>query len=335
VSTDRAEKLISLAALTISIELVLFKFLPDISTAAIQHLTSDLTDFGTFEHAYLMPNSVHHARFLGNYILYDLAKLLSQLIHSADPRLHPLRVAAGIVTPVYAIIGALPALRGRLGLNWRYFLVPYSLAVFIGLYVFYPGDMSSLACLSLACWLLLEERLLPALLWTLLAGLFRESAFHMVWLVAAWAWCASSQPLGKRLAWLGAFAIAFALEYVAVRRFFPGPISASGGIILDPRTLFDGLRSITVICSLGLAALYPLACLLRVREIPAEEWPKADWHRQFFTLNCFVFPAWIILYRMMSANISEFRVLLPAILPCIYGIAFPPRRSQSVASLSG
>src|SRR5262249_24072170 len=96
--------------------------------------------------------------------------------------------------------------------------------------------------------------------------------------------------------------------------------SASGGITLDPRTLFEGLLSLTVICSLGLAALYPLACLLRVRDMAAEELPAGDWHRQFFMLNCFVFPAWIVFYRMMSSNISEFRVLLPALLPCIYGI---------------
>lgn len=330
-STDRAEKLISLAALTISIELVLFKFLPDVSTAAIQHLTSDLTDFGAFERTYMLPNSVHHARFLGNYILYDLARFLSQFFHNSDPRLHPLRVAAGIVTPVYTIIAALPALRGRLGMDWRYFLVPYGLAVFIGLYVFYPGDMSSLACLSLACWLLLEQRLLPALLWTLITGLFRESAFHMVWLVAAWAWCVGSQPLAKRLTWLSTFAIAFVLEYVTVRHFFPGPISASGGVTLDPHTLFDGLRSITVICSLGLAALYPLACLIRLRDIPEERSHVADWRRQFFLLNCLVFPAWVVFYLMMSANMSEFRVLLPAILPCIFGIAYAPNRSHSRA----
>jgi hypothetical protein len=318
---SRAEQLISLAALTLSIELVLFKFLPDIGTAAIQHSTSALTSFAAFEQMYLTPQSVHHARFLGNYILYDLARLFSQVFHSADPRLHPLRVAAGILTPVYALIGAFPAVRNSPGVDWRYFLVPYGLATLIGLYVFYPGDMPSLACISLALWLLLEERMLPALLWTLVAGLFRESAFHMVWLVAAWAWCASSRPLGKRLAWLSAFALAFALEYVAVRRFFPGPVSASGGITLDPRTLLDGLLSITVICSLGLAILFPLACLLRVTDIPAAEWPKDDWRRRFFLLNCCVFPLWIVFYRMLSANISEFRVLLPALLPCIYGIA--------------
>src|ERR1700755_3198562 len=99
--TDLAQKLIGLAAMAFGIELVLFKFLPDIGTAVIQHEVSGLTDFVTFEQAYLIPGSVHHARFLGNYILYDIARLLSTVYHSVDPRLHPLRVAAGLLTPLY------------------------------------------------------------------------------------------------------------------------------------------------------------------------------------------------------------------------------------------
>jgi hypothetical protein len=324
-SEDRAEKLLSLAALTLSIELILFKFLPDVSTAVIQHLTSELTDFATFEKDYLTPGTVFHPRFLGNYILYDLARWLGRLFHSGDPRLHPLRVAAGILTPLYACLGTWFALRGAAGLAWRYFLAPYALAVVMGLYVFYPGDMPSFACLSLALWALLEERLVAALLLMLLTGLFRESAFHMVWLVAAWAWCARSQPLRARLVWPGIFALAFALEYVAIRHFFPGPLASGGGIILDPRRLFldKGLLSLTTLCSLGLASLFPLGGLLTARGLP-----EGDWRGRFFKLNCWVFPAWIVFYRMMNGNIAEFRMLLPAILPCIYGIAFSKAQAR-------
>lgn len=335
---DRAEQLIGLAALVISIELILFKFLPDVSTAVIQHLTSALTDFAEFEREYLTPGSVFHPRFLGNYILYDLAKLLAHVFHSVDPRLHPLRVAAGILTPVYAWLGTSFVFEEGTCMDWRYFFAPYVLAVLMGLYVFYPGDMPSFACLSLALWALLRERLVVALLLTLVTGLFRESAFHMVWLVAAWAWCASARPLRERVVWPGIFAVAFVLEYVAIRHFFPGPVSSAGGIILDPRRLFldKGLLSLTTLCSLGLASLFPLACLLTVRDEPGQLRPsEGDWRGTFFRLNCFVFPAWIVFYRMMNGNIAEFRMLLPAILPCIFGIAYAKGRAPGpVISLS-
>jgi hypothetical protein len=318
-SKDEAEKLISVAALVISIELVLFKFLPDVSTAVIQHLTSSLMDFATFEKDYLRPGSVFHPRFLGNYLLYDLAKLIGRAFHSNDPRLHPLRVAAGIVTPVYAWLGTYFVLQRGGRMDWRYFLAAYALVVLMGLYVFYPGDMPSFAFLSLALWALLRERLVAALLLMLITGLFRESAFHMVWLVAAWAWCSRSRLLQERLFWPCMFALAFAVEYVAVRHFFPGPVSSAGGVILDPRRLFldKGLLSLTTLCSLGLAALFPLAGLLTARDIP-----QGDWRGRFFELNCYIFPAWIVFYRMMNGNIAEFRMLLPAILPCIYGVAY-------------
>jgi len=81
---------------------------------------------------------------------------------------------------------------------------------------------------------------------------------------------------------------------------------------------FDrGLVSLTTICSIGLAVLLPLACLLRIRDVPAD-----DWRRAFFTLNCYAFPAWLVFYRMMGGNLSEFRMLFPVLMPCIYGIAY-------------
>jgi len=118
---DTAEKLISVAALSIALELVLFKFLPDIGTATIQHHISTLADFTTFEQTYIRPGSVHHARFAGNAILYGLAKWLETLDHSVDPRLHPLRVAAGLLTPLYAYIGVHFVLWRSQGFAWRDF----------------------------------------------------------------------------------------------------------------------------------------------------------------------------------------------------------------------
>ena len=314
-----AEKLLSAAALGIALELVLFKFLPDIGTATIQHNISTLTDFHTFEETYVNPGSVHHARFLGNLILYHLARAIASVDHSLDPRLHPLRIAAGILTPLYALLGVYLVLVRDSAFAWRDFIVAWSLAVLMGMYVFYPADMPAMALLSIALWMLLRERRGAALVLMLATGLFRESAFHMVWLATAWAACDRSRPLPERAVWPAAFAVAFVAQYMLIRHWFPGPISASGGIIFDPRVLFldRGLLSLTTLCSLGLAALFPLACYVRCLPLPVR-----DWRRNFFLLNCWIFPLWIVFYRMLSGNISEFRMLFPALLPCIYGIAY-------------
>jgi len=325
-SRELAEKLIGIAALTCALELVFFKFLPDLGTAVIQNSISDLTDFGRFEADYLGAQSVHHARFLGNVTLYHLARWLGSLHQSGDIRLHPLRIAAGILTPVYAYLGAHFALRDPENFAWRYFFGLYALMVLVGQYVFYPADMPALAFLSMALFCLLQERLAAAFVLMLLTGLYRETSFHMVWLAASWAWCSRSRALPVRLAWLGAFGLGFVSEYVLVRHFFPGPLSSVGGLVLDPRTLFlnNSMLSLTNLCSVGLAVLFPIACLLRVRDIPT-----ADWRRSFFTINAWVFPGWLLFYRMMSGNLSEFRMLFPVLLPCIYGIAYAAARSQS------
>ena len=328
--SESVEKLLSVAALSLSLELILFKFVPDIGTATLQHGFSTLADFAAFQRTYLDPGSVHHARFLGNDILYHLAKLIERSDRSTDPRLHPLRIAAAILTPVYAYLGAHFALVRGSGLAWRDFFVPYGLTVLIGMYVFYPADMPGMAFLSISLYMLLQQRRPAALLLMLVTGLFRESAFHMVWLTMAWALCDRERPTVERVAWPSAFAVAFVLEYLAIRRFFPGPISASGAVILDPRILFlgAGLLSLTTICSLGLAALLPIACALRWHDLP-----EAGWRRRFFLLNCWIFPAWIVFYRMLSGNISEFRMLFPALLPCIYGIAYAGRQRELQAAI--
>jgi fumarate reductase subunit D len=318
-AAESVEKIIYLVCLTVCIELVFFKFLPDIATAVIQGGTSNLSVFTIFEQTYLRPGSVHHARFLGNDILYYLARHVAAIGISQDIRLYPLRIAAGILTPLYATIGAIPVLRGSAAYDWRAFFIPYALSVIMGLYVFYPGDMPGLAFLSVGLFYVLQERLLPALSLMLVVGLFRETSFHLVWFVAAWAICTPSPPLIRRASWVFAFAAAFAVEYWVIRTYFPGPLSSSGGLILDPWQLFfgRGIWSLTTLCSLSLAALFPILCWVRLSVVPV-----ATWQSRFFSLNCAVFPLWVVLYRMLSGNVSEFRILLPAILPCIYGISY-------------
>ena len=312
------EKALGLLALFICIELIFFKFLPDLSTALVQRGSSALTSFDTFNAFYLKPRSVEYPRFLGRRILLAVADRLAPVLHSPDVRLHPLRVAAGLLTPVYAYAGAILALQTR-QYSWRYFLVLYSMVALMGLYVFYPGDMPSFAMLSIALYCLLRERLGPALLFMLLTGMFRESSLHAVFFVLLWALCARDRPAPVRMAWVVGFGVAFAAQYVAIRQVFKGPISSVGGVILDPRRLFlePGLYSLTTLCSLGLALVVVLLCVLRTRSLPHE-----DWRYGFFRLNCYSLPLWIVFYRSLNGNISELRMLWPVLLPCIYGIAY-------------
>ena len=89
-------------------ELIFFKFIPDIGTAFYQNGISTLTNFNVYSDFFLRPESVMYPRFLGNKILYETAILISSFYNSADLRLHPLRIAAGILTPLYFLIGLCP-----------------------------------------------------------------------------------------------------------------------------------------------------------------------------------------------------------------------------------
>ena len=330
--TQWREKLLSLAALAFALELVFFKFLPDISTAIIQKSTSNLTDFGVFEREYMVPGKLFYTRFLGNHILWYLARFLSHFVHSPDIRLHPLRLAAAILTPVYAFAGAGLALRRASDLDWRYFMAAYALSVVVAQYLFYPSDMPAFAALSVALYFLLRERLGMALVFMLLTGLFREAAFHVVAWVGLWMLVSRSKPVTARLAWTAVFAAAFVIEYLAVRHYFPGPLTGSGRVEFDPRVIFLDQKtlSLTAICSVGLEVVFALACLNRLRNVDRAHWP-----RRFFMINCYGLPGWLIFYRMMGGNLSEFRMLLPAVLPCIYGVAFSRVCNDSTAVRSG
>lgn len=326
------EKLLSVLALVLAIELVIFKFLPDIATGVIQGNASDLTDFALFKRDYLQIGTLAYTRFLGNEILWNVAQIIAGWVHSPDVRLHPLRIAAAVLTPLYAGVGALPVLRGGTELNWRYFLAAYAAMVLMSLYVFYPYDMPALALISVALYFMLRGNMGLTLVFMLLTGLFRESSFHVVTWVALWMIIDRTRPLRDRMSWLAAFAAAFALEYEGLRHFYPGPMTGDGLIIWDPRAIFlgRGMLSLTSICSLGLEAVFALVCLNRLLPIKTQ-----DWRRNFFIANCCVLPAWWVFYRIMNGNMSEFRLLLPALLPCVYGLAYAAGTAGRARAQSG
>ena len=317
---ERIAVLLLLLASVFFIELILFKFIPDIGGATLYpNAQSAFVSMEAFKNHFMEPFSVHYSRFLGNIILYELAQAIGHFVHFSDIRLTPLRIAAGILTPIYFLIGASPLYFLRHLLDWRVFLAAYVIMFMSGMYVFYPCDAPALAMLSLGLAALLVQNLPVTLVFLLLTGLFRESAFHFVVLGAVWALTSRAKPLPHRILWLAAFTVAFAVEYKLIRHFYPGPLNPpglSGGISAEDILFGHGMWSLTTIVSLGMALLFPVAYLaLNDRKYPG-------WERKFFTLNCLAFPFWIIFYRIMGGNISEFRMLWPALIPCVFGLAW-------------
>jgi len=255
-----------------------------------------------------------YPRFAGTSILLGLAKLIARHIHSTDVRLYPLRIAAGILTPLYAFVGLIPVLMRATRYDWRTYAALYCSYCVLSLYVFYPYDMPSIALISVAAFLILEEQLGAALVVMTLTGIFRESSLHIVWFSFVWALCNWKVPVVRRAAWAVGYIVTFVTEYSLIRRFYP----AHGSFNLDLHEIFfgRGLWSFTCIVTLSIVFIVPILYLVR-RKIPF----GANWRHFFFILNCLATPAWIIFYRIMGGNISELRMLIPILLPLFYGLA--------------
>jgi hypothetical protein len=288
--------------------------MPDIGTAYYQSGDSTLTSFAAYNEYYMTANSVHYARFFGNRILLDLAILINNFFPSADFRLHPLRISAAILTPLYFIIGAFPAIFISDKIYWQKFLTYYSLMFFSGLYVFYPCDAPSLALTSIGIYFFIENRVFQALFCMLLTGVFRESSFHFV--IFSLIFSLTNVKASARFLLFPIFLISFLIEYKVIRYYFPGPIS-SIGLLPGFQDLFTGkgLISLTTIVTLSLALTFPAKFLLMRNTL------EKDWIYDFLKINAYIFPIWILFYRLMSGNISEFRIMWPILIPCIYGIA--------------
>ena len=330
------DKIFFVLLFVLGIELVFFKFIPDLGTASLPHQgPSQLADLTAYKSYYLTPGTVVYPRFLATMVHFHLAELLSKYIHSNDIRLNPLRIAAALLTPIYGIVGLLPVLIGRTRYNWRIYMALYCSYCTISLYVFYPFDMPSFALLSIAMFFVIEERLGAALIVMLVAGLVRESSLHIVWLVLCWAICRRYVSVSRRSMWVCIFAGAFTIEYLIIRSIFTsqGRLTSGGFFVLNPHELFfgRGLWSLTCIVVLAIVFIVPVYYLAtRGSRF------SGDWRHNLFVLNCAVTPLWIIFYRIMNGNISELRMLVPILLPIFYGLAMEPeagpRRSSQPAS---
>jgi hypothetical protein len=328
---------ILLAIATVAIFLIFFKFTPDAGFIYFYNmvngtkLESDFVSVDQFRHHFLSPDSVNYPRFLGNIIVYELSKFMGSIVKSTDPRLSPLRLSAALVACASLYIATLAPLVNRRLLDWRTFFCLFSFVTLIGQYVYYPGDMTSLAFLSLSLFFILREKFVWAAVFMGVTGLFRESAFHVVYFMLIWSICDRRTELAKRAAIVLGFAVLFFLEYRLIRVFYPGPISAVSnqyGMETSIAAIFfeKGLWSLTTVATIALQFLLGAYYLItRDREKPA------SWRDRFFLLNCLSLPLWILFYRMLGGNISEFRLLFPALLPIVYGVAYNARSAATPA----
>jgi hypothetical protein len=128
---------------------------------------------------------------------------------------------------------------------------------FCGLYVFYPYDAPSIAFISLSLSFIFRKELIYAFFCFIIAGLFRESSFHILIFVGVWAFVDKSYPYKTRFAWVALFFLIFVLQYKVIRYFYPGPITSVGNIIFDLNQLIfgKGFWSLTTIITLSLAFL--------------------------------------------------------------------------------
>ncbi len=329
-SRQALEMIILYAMATVAIFLIFFKFSPDASFVYFYNMgngpkDSDLVSLDEFKRHYLTPDSVNYPRFLGNIIVYKLSNFIGAIFKSTDPRLNPLRLSATVVACISFYVATLTPVLSRTLVDWRTFFCLFAFMSLIGQYVYYPGDMTSSAFLSLSLYFVLQTNFILAAMLMAVTGLFRESAFHVVYFVLIWSVCDRRPSLANRAAIVLGFAALFVVEYKLVRVFYPGPISVVAGqygIETSVTRIFfeKGLWSLTTVATLALHVLF-CAYYLVTRDGRRTQ----SWRDSFFLLNCLSLPLWIIFYRMLGGNISEFRLLFPALLPIVYGVAYNAR----------
>jgi hypothetical protein len=140
-----------------------------------------------------------------------------------------------------------------------------------------------------------------------------------------WSICDRRKKIVNRAALVLSFAALFFLEYKPIRVFYPGPISAVSnqyGIETSIAAIFfeKGLWSLTTVATIALQFLLGTYYL-----VTRNSTKPASWRDRFFLVNCLSLPLWILFYRMLGGNISEFRLLFPALLPIVYGVAYNAR----------
>lgn len=320
--SDGLLKLLALALTPLVVLIFLMKFAADIS---IGPFTGERPFLGSYEsyHGHMTQDSVYAPRFAAIQGVYYVARGIEVFtgVPAHDIRLHPLRLAAALVSTLSIWAAAAPVLLHRAGRwDWKTFYAGYLALACLSFYVYMPYDLTSLAFISPALYLLLEKKSRFGVLALLLVGgLFRESVLHVAWFAVA---TLAIPSLSVGLGWAATYVAAFAAEWWVLRRVIWHATTANGP--LD--TLIANLTSPTawvvvalILCLAGLALVVIASRVSRAtgfRRLPPLE--------AFFLIQVAMVPIWLLFYSCNGGNWSEFRMQLPALLPLLYAVAYRP-----------
>lgn len=320
---DHSDGLLKFLALLLTVPVVLIFFMKFAADVSIQSVTGERPMLDSYEsywwHTWGI-DPVFRPRFAGRYLVYGVAKGIEALIGvRQDTRLHPIRLAAALVSIVSIWAGAAPVLLDRTRRwHWPTFYAGYGLLAALSFYVYMPYDLTSLAFISVAFVLLLQKRRVAPLVLLLVCGLFRESNLHIAWFAMATLFV---RELSVGVAWAGAYLAAFFAEWWVLHRLvWPDarPTQTPLEALRNNLTSLTAWAVVAMIACMAAVALVVVARRVR-RHVTGSRPPPVE---AFFLIQIAMVPAWLLFYAWNGANWSEFRVQLPTVLPLAYAIAW-------------
>jgi hypothetical protein len=320
---DLLLKLITLAATPLIVLIFIVKYLPDY--AQVNRIYPIILSDYNLYWKMMYEIGPFRPRFASNYLVYYVAKAIEAVIGiPGDPRIHPLRLSASVVTTVSLWLIAAPVLANRDRLwNWRIFYTALLIITMISLYQYLPFDFPSLVFVSLALVLLIQKRTVLTLIVLLICGLFRENNVHIAWFAVS---MLLIPELSVGIVWTAIYVVAAVAEWWVLRRI----IFDSGGndVWYVIRINLASLTAYTVV-----ALILCLAALVFV--VVAARWGRAARRHPldtFFLIQVLMVPVWLVFYLANGGNWSEFRIQLTTLLPLVYAVALRP---QPVAAFTG
>ena len=322
---DLLLKLIVLAATPLVSLLIFVKYLPDY--AVLTPTPAPLSSYAVYwEHMHGI--EPFRARFASNYTFHYVAKAIEAVIGiPGDPRIHPLRLSAALVTSVCLWLVTLPVLLDRRrNWDWRVFYTALLIVSFFALYQFNPADYPSLVFVSAGLVFLLNKQRVPAMIALLICGLFRESNIHI-------AWFAVSMLIIPRLSvgvgWAAAYVVAFFAEWWVIREviFNVGGNDVWMVIRINLASPTAWTMVALVLCLAALTYVVVAARRARARARGLSPDPLDT----FFLIQVVWVPVWLLFYLFAGSNWTEFRVQLPTLLPLVYALAYRPREDKANA----
>ena len=312
---DPLAKLLALIASAILVLVMFLKFGADVSSPYLQRLPETRPMLADYDVYWANLQDLMRPRFAGNYAVYYTAKAIERVIGvPADIRLHPLRLAAVIWSTLAIWAAVLPVMLDRSGRwNWRVFLAAYLAMACVSFYTYMPYDLPSTAFIVFGLWAILHRRPALALLAIVIGSTFRESMLHIVF----FAICALLIPsLRIGAGWAAAMFVVFFAEWFVIRKFlFPG-----AGENHFVWRIWRHLGSLTLWASVGLVAWYTAQSTLAIaRRVTRLGWDDVD---AFFWLQVLAVVPWLLFYTIINGNLSEFRMLLPVLVPLVFALAY-------------